>query len=50
MQSYLQYIFELLSRARGEYQIGSGEIATQGLVGGAASDESLIKGGVFHVP
>jgi hypothetical protein len=50
MQSYLQYVFELLSGAREEYKICSGEIATQSLVGRAASDEGLIKGRVFHVP
>jgi hypothetical protein len=50
IQRHLQHVLELLSGAREEYQICTSEVATQGLVGRAASDECLIKGRVFHVP
>jgi hypothetical protein len=50
IQRHLQHVLELLSGARDEYQICTSEIATQGLVGRATSDESLIKGRVFHIP
>ena len=48
--AHLQNVFELPSGARVEYQVCTGEIATQGLVGCATSDESFIEGWVFHVP
>ena len=50
IQSHLQYVLELLPGAREEYQVCTSEIATQGLVGSATSDESLIEGRVLHVP
>jgi len=45
-----QDVCKFLSSARVEYQVRTGEIATQSLVGRATSDESLIEGWVFHVP
>ena len=48
--AHLQDVFKLPSGARVEYQVCTGEIATQGLVGCATSDEGFIKGRVFHVP
>lgn len=50
IQAHLQHVSELLPGAREEYQVCTSEIATQGLVGCATSDESLVEGRVLHVP
>lgn len=48
--SYLQHVLELLPGAREEHKVRASEIATQGLIGCATSDESLVEGRVLHVP